>query len=117
MDGFPLPPLGDMPNGSQEDARANASYYGEDMRWMIWEGANDYIFPANLTLTTYQNIFNKLGASKTLKIMHTEPGMSHWMAQSEFTQMKEFINGNDFQGSLQNLNGWDDFVNGVKGFG
>lgn len=49
--------------------------------------------------------------------MHTEPGMSHWMAQSEFTQMKEFINGNDFQGSsLQSLS-WDDFVNGVKDFG
>lgn len=87
------------------------------MRWMIWEGANDYIFPAELTLTTYRNIFNKLGASDTLKVMHTEPGMSHWMAQSEFTQMKEFMNGNDFDGSLQNLNGWDDFVNGVKGFG
>eukprot|EP01052_Picozoa_sp_SAG31_P029997 SAG31_NODE_3037_length_4761_cov_2.884384_5_plen_73_part_00 len=32
MDGFPLPPLQDMP-GHPLRARANATYYGHDMRW------------------------------------------------------------------------------------
>merc|ERR1712203_1215942 len=49
MDGYPLPPLIDMPNESEEWAKRQASYYGNDMRWMIWEGADDYIFPANKT--------------------------------------------------------------------
>jgi len=43
MDGFPLPPLCDMPGHPQGDARKNATYYGTDMRWMIWHGDDDQI--------------------------------------------------------------------------
>ena len=50
MDGFPLPPLFDMVGHSQAAARANATYYGEDMKWMIWHGESDPIFPIDLTL-------------------------------------------------------------------
>ena len=47
MDGFPLPPLVDMRGGSRAAARKNASYYGADMRWMIWHGEADPIFPCD----------------------------------------------------------------------
>jgi hypothetical protein len=45
FDGFPLPPLENMPGAPTAAARANASYYGQDMRWMIWHGSADPIFP------------------------------------------------------------------------
>jgi len=78
---------------SADDAKKNATYYGKDMRWMIWEGADDYIFPANQTMTTYHNVFAKLGVLDTWKIQHIEPGMGHWYIQKEFDQMKTFFNG------------------------
>merc|ERR1712110_423709 len=93
MDGYPLPPLIDMPNESEEEAKKQATYYGNDMRWMIWEGEDDYIFPPNKTMTTYQNVFEKLGVTDTWKIRHIEPGMGHWFVQKEFDQMIRFING------------------------
>jgi len=92
MDGFPLPPLTHMPN-HPEGAKANATYYGSDMRWMIWQGAEDTIFPPTETINTWNGIFTALGASDTVKIEHTEPGLQHWMKQSEFTQMVSFIRG------------------------
>ena len=36
MDGFPLPPLNDMVGADHDAAKANATYYGQDMNWMIW---------------------------------------------------------------------------------
>lgn len=39
MSGYPLPPLFHWPNESPATARRNASYSGQDMRWMIWVGA------------------------------------------------------------------------------
>jgi len=91
MDGFPLPPLCDMPNGSPSAAKKNATYYGDDMRWMIYWGGADPIFPATLSITAYQNIFKQLGVSSTIKVLHTEPGMTHTLIKKEFDQMVEFI--------------------------
>ena len=91
MDGFALPPLCDMPKYSPEHAKAVSSYYGNDMRWMIYQGGSDPIFPAKLTMDTYTTIFDKLGASSTLEIFHTEPGMSHTLIEKEFNQMIDFI--------------------------
>lgn len=94
MDGFPLPPLSDMPaanGGTPAAAKANASYTGDDMRWMIWEGSNDPIFPAKLTMDNYHGIFDILGVADTWKIEHTEPGMTHTVIESEFAQMVQFI--------------------------
>lgn len=93
MDGFPLPPLCDMPQGPAHAAKRNASYYGDDMNWMIWHGANDPIFPAKLTMDSYHSIFDILGARGTLHVDHTEPGQSHTLIQSEFERMVAFIRG------------------------
>ena len=93
MDGFPLPPLFDMVGRSQPAARANASYYGTDMRWMIWHGEADPIFPVDLTLNTWHGILDALGVRSTLKLEHREPGMTHTLIESEFAQMVAFVRG------------------------
>ena len=38
MSGFPLPPLCDMLGSEPEAAKKNATYYGQDMNFMIWIG-------------------------------------------------------------------------------
>ena len=62
---FPLPPLFDWTDGS-------GAYKG-DMRWMLWHGADDPIFPANYA-AAWDRIFDILGAASTKVI---EPGMTH----------------------------------------
>ena len=93
MDGFPLPPLCDMPGRGPAAARRNATYYGRDMRWMIWQGAADPIFPGQLTIGTWDGIFAALGAGPTVKIRHVEPGMQHVIVEPEFTQMVRLRRG------------------------
>lgn len=92
MDGYPLPPLTHMP-GHAAGAKKNATYYGSDMKWMIWEGDQDPIFPATETMNAWDGIFDALGVKSTLKIRHIEPGMSHTLIKSEFDQMVSFIRG------------------------
>ena len=41
MDGFPLPPLVDMPGAPHAAAKRNASYYGDDVRFMIYQVSNE----------------------------------------------------------------------------
>eukprot|EP00966_Prymnesium_polylepis_P118288 2734937-Prymnesium_polylepis.1 len=91
MDGFPLPPLFDMVGSSQAAARANATYYGDDMNWFIWHGESDPIFPIDQTLNTWNGMLDALGARSTLAVEHREPGMTHTVIQSEFTQVVSFI--------------------------
>jgi len=93
MDGYPLPPLVDMPGSSQSVARANASYYGQDMRFMIYHGQADPIFPCNATINVYHEIFDALGVRDTLKVEHTEPGMTHTVTQPEIEMIVQFIRG------------------------
>ena len=49
FDGYPLPPLVYMPDKPKEDCRANATYFGDDMRWMFYHGSWDFIFNLNDT--------------------------------------------------------------------
>lgn len=93
MDGFPLPPLFDMPGHDPRDAKKNATYYGTDMRWFIWHGDDDYIFPVNLTMNTWHAILDVLEVRSTLVVEHTEPGMSHTLVEEEFRQLVAFIRG------------------------
>lgn len=93
MDGFPLPPLFDMVGHSQADARRNASYYGNNMRWMIWHGSADGVFPVNLTISTWNGIFDALDIRPTLKVQHIEPNMTHTLIPAEFDQLVSFIGG------------------------
>jgi len=41
LSGYPLPPLVHMSGRPTNEAIANASYYGNDMRFMIWNGDLD----------------------------------------------------------------------------
>lgn len=49
FDGYPLPPLVYMPGHTKDEARTNATYYGDDMRWMFYHGSQDFIFNLNET--------------------------------------------------------------------
>ena len=91
MDGFPLPPLGDMPGASPAAAKANASYYSADMNWMIYHGDADPIFPEAETMAAWDGIFTALECPSVLKIRHTEPGMTHTITKPEFDMMRLFI--------------------------
>lgn len=91
MDGFPLPPLGDMPGAAPEEAKTNATYYGQDMNFMIWHGEDDTIFPLDITEATYAGAFEALGVTDTLRVNVTQPGQSHTTVEPEFTRMVEFI--------------------------
>merc|ERR1712227_197836 len=91
-DGYPLPPLVDMVGKHREEAIKNASYYGHDMRFMIWEGTEDPIFPSK-TMNEFTSIFNVLNVSDTWKINHTEQGMGHVVPQEEMDQAWRFTNG------------------------
>jgi predicted esterase len=93
MDGFPLPPLFDMVGHTQAEARRNATYFGTDMRWMIWHGTADQVFPVNLTINTWRGIFDALGVRSTYKVEHIEPGMTHTLINSEFDRLVSFIGG------------------------
>jgi len=86
MDGYPLPPVCDA-----QGIKARATYSGSDMKWMIWWGAADPIFPAQESLKAYTDMFSALGVSSVLKVEHTEPGMSHTLIKAEFDAMVQFI--------------------------
>merc|ERR1711988_1025978 len=90
MDGFPLPPLENMPGANPRAAKKNATYTGSDMRWMIYHGAEDPIFPEELTINTWNGIFDVLGIQSTLQIEHIEPHMGHTLTKSEFDLMITF---------------------------
>merc|ERR1711907_913559 len=84
MSGFPLPPLCDMLGSEPEAAKKNATYYGQDMNWMIWIGEKDEVFPANFTLTYWNGVFAALEVPTALKIEHTEPAQDHELIKVEF---------------------------------
>jgi len=83
MNAFPLPPLIDMP-GQGEMAKTNATYFGQDMRFMIMYGGNDTIVPANETQKIYHEIFDALGVNSTLKNESIEAGVSHEVDKGYF---------------------------------
>ena len=87
MDGYPLPPLIDMPHGDAEAAKANATYFGDDMNFMIYHGTYDMIFPCNDTINTYNAIFDILGVSSALKYLHIEDKMPHTTTGDELLAM------------------------------
>ena len=75
----------------RDEAIKNASYYGNDMRFMVWEGTEDPIFPAEMTMKEFSGIFSALNVTDTLKIAHTEQGMGHVVNEREYGQMMRFI--------------------------
>jgi hypothetical protein len=101
FDGYPLPPLVYMPGHTEEEARANATYYGDDMRWMFYHGSYDFIFNMNDTLDEVNAIWDVLGIQDTLKIFHIECKMNHDVSQGGIDMMKLFINGKDSDDSQE----------------
>lgn len=93
MDGFPLPPLQNMPGQAPTAAKKNASYYGQDMRWIIWQGTYDTIFTEPLTSNTWRGIFAALEIESTLDTLHIESGMTHTVIEEEFRQLVAFVRG------------------------
>jgi hypothetical protein len=61
-----------MTGKTKEQAIVNATYYGNDMRWMIWAGTQDGIFPADTTMAEYEGVFVALGVNSTFKVKHIE---------------------------------------------
>jgi len=91
LDGFPLPPVCSWANESPAAAKANAMYHGADMRWMLYHGEADQVFPVGATEAAYAGAFAALGVTATLKVNHTEPGMYHTLVKDEFDRMLTFI--------------------------
>jgi hypothetical protein len=101
FDGYPLPPLVLMPNKTEEEARALATYYGDDMRWMFYHGSEDFIFDKNATYDEVTAIWEVLDVNKTLKIFHIECGMNHDVSKNGTAMMIEFINGKNSDDSQE----------------
>ena len=93
MDGYPIPPLCDMPGKDPSAAKQNASYTGDDMAWMIWHGEADKIFPVDETMTAWNGIFDTLSIQATLKIEHIEPLQGHTLIEPEFEALTAFVRG------------------------
>lgn len=93
MDGYPIPPLVDMVGHMPADAKKNASYYGNDMRWMFWHGEQDIYFDANTTIALYHQIWGILGVESTIKFQYVKPGMQHTEVEDAFKVMMKFIRG------------------------
>ena len=58
---------------------------------MIYWGAIDPIFPAKLSIDSWNGIFNALECNSTVKIEHVEPDMSHTVLPQEISEMVKFI--------------------------
>lgn len=93
MDGYPLPPLCDMPGADPAAAKRNASYVGQDMNFFLYHGDADPIFPVGETELAYSGVFAALGVESTLTFNHTEPGMSHTLTEKEFVSLVGWIHG------------------------
>ena len=87
MDGYPLPPVCDA-----KTVASKATYKGKDMRWFLYWGGADPIFPPAESLGAYHSMFSALGLPSAV-YEHTEPGMTHTLIQKEFVQMVKFIRG------------------------
>lgn len=94
LDGYPLPPLCHMPGADPAAARANATYVGGDMSWMIWWGESDTIFPVDASMAAYRGIFAALGIEDALKVEHTEPGQPHDLTEAEIARLMSFVRAN-----------------------
>jgi len=86
MDGYALPPV-----CSSSQVKSKATYSGSDMKWFLYWGGADGIFPAAESLKAYHDMLGALNASSTLKYEHTEPGMGHTLIEKEFVEMVKFI--------------------------
>lgn len=64
--GSQLPPLFNMVDMTESEAQATATYYGSDMRWFVWSGADDEIFPGAQTVDIFEGMLGALGVSETL---------------------------------------------------
>ena len=60
------------------------------MKWIIYEGSVDPIFPEKLTFDTWNGIFTALGCSTTMRTQSVQ-GMGHSLVQEEFTALVALV--------------------------
>lgn len=99
LSGFPIPPLCDMPGSTPEAAKQNATYYGLDMKWMIWNGEADRIFPGEETMAYWSDIFKVLEITPTIDIFTLEPKQGHYLTEAEYSTVGSFVRGESLLGS------------------
>lgn len=68
MNSFPLPPLSGWDVDDQSAAQSAATYYGDDMNWMIHHSTWDYVFQCKDTMKTWRDALDAVGARSTLKL-------------------------------------------------
>ena len=89
--GYPVEPLRHMLDMSNKDARAAARYTGQDMKFWIWHGDKDTVFPVDLAMDKYDKLFTKLGIKNTIISKHIEKGLGHHTSPTGFASMEKFI--------------------------
>jgi predicted esterase len=80
MSGYALPPTFTWPALAATAAQAAATCKTaclSSMRWFIWWGATDSIFPADASVQMYKNILSVLGATTALKIERVVADQGH----------------------------------------
>lgn len=93
MCSWPLPPLAKMPDQTEAEAKAAATYKGDDMRWMLFGGTEDAIFPEPASSTRWTDIFSKLGISSVVKMKIVQTGAGHEMTDNCFYNFIRFVKG------------------------
>jgi hypothetical protein len=62
------------------------------MKWFIWHGGYDTVFPPQETMFKYLGMFQTLGVNKGgINYMKIEPGRFHWIYEDEFEDLTAFI--------------------------
>jgi len=61
------------------------------MRFFIWHGDKDTIFPVKEAMDKYDKLFTKLGITDTIISKHIQKGLGHDTSIEGFTKMREFV--------------------------
>lgn len=73
----PIPPVLGMEELTTEEAQSLASYYGDDIRVMMWHGNEDVFYPGEYYQELYQTIFDNLGISDVVEFKYVQEGLEH----------------------------------------
>lgn len=90
--GYPLVPLIGLEQHSTKEALDELSYYGQNMKWMMFHGAEDPIFPAVESRQFARGTFRKIGIENTILLDATLPGVGHYPDQAFHRVILDFVN-------------------------
>lgn len=91
--GFPLKPLLMLtyPNVTAAEAQAACPGISKDLRIFVWHGTKDTVFDQKKTFAIDNELFSKLGITKTIKTMYAEEGLTHKTSVKEIEHFMKFI--------------------------